>query len=126
MAAAAADVYGVACWRRAMMLHDSGIPIIMSCPRCWLSPQDAPAALPAAGGGVMLVGGGGGGMVGGSGREAVLERERDQLAQALERLADVQRELAEGQRNLMNGQKQLAEQQSKLVQLMNEQPPTGP
>ncbi len=58
-------------------------------------------------------------------REAVLERERDQLAQALERLAEVQRELAEGQRNLMNGQKQLAEQQSKLVQLMNEQPPQG-
>ncbi|KXZ51016.1 hypothetical protein GPECTOR_14g257 [Gonium pectorale] len=59
------------------------------------------------------------------GREAVLEKERDQLAQALERLAEVQRELAEGQRNLMNGQKQLAEQQSKLVQLMNEQPPAG-
>ncbi|KAG2493793.1 hypothetical protein HYH03_008013 [Edaphochlamys debaryana] len=57
------------------------------------------------------------------GREAVLEKERDQLAQALERLAEVQRELAEGQRNLMNGQKQLAEQQSKLVQLMNESPP---
>ncbi|GLC33126.1 hypothetical protein PLESTB_000367500 [Pleodorina starrii] len=60
-----------------------------------------------------------------AGREAVLEKERDQLAQALERLAEVQRELAEGQRNLMTGQKQLAEQQSKLVQLMNEQPPTG-
>ncbi|GFR50551.1 hypothetical protein Agub_g12825 [Astrephomene gubernaculifera] len=59
---------------------------------------------------------------GGPGRETILEKERDQLAQALERLAEVQRELAEGQRNLMNGQKQLAEQQSKLVQLMNEQP----
>ncbi|PNH05688.1 hypothetical protein TSOC_008032 [Tetrabaena socialis] len=65
--------------------------------------------------------GGGGGAPGG--REAVLEKERDQLAAALERLAEVQRELAEGQRNLMSGQKQLAEQQSKLVQLMNEQPP---
>lgn len=52
-----------------------------------------------------------------------LEKERDQLASALERLAEVQRELAEGQRNLMVGQKQLAEQQSKLVQLMNEQGP---
>ncbi|EFJ46305.1 hypothetical protein VOLCADRAFT_93448 [Volvox carteri f. nagariensis] len=61
----------------------------------------------------------------GPSREAVLEKERDQLAQALERLAEVQRELAEGQRNLMNGQKQLSEQQSKLVQLMNEQPPAG-
>lgn len=53
----------------------------------------------------------------------VLEKERDQLAAALERLADVQRELADGQRNLMAGQKQLADQQSKLVQLMNEQGP---
>ncbi|PNW70325.1 hypothetical protein CHLRE_17g715300v5 [Chlamydomonas reinhardtii] len=67
---------------------------------------------------------GGGGMPAAPGaREAVLEKERDQLAQALERLAEVQRELAEGQRNLMSGQKQLAEQQSKLVQLMNETPP---
>lgn len=36
--------------------------------------------------------------------DAVLEQERDQLANALERLADVQRELAEGQRSLMTGQ----------------------
>lgn len=35
--------------------------------------------------------------------DAVLEQERDQLANALERLADVQRELAEGQRSLMTG-----------------------
>jgi hypothetical protein len=53
------------------------------------------------------------------GLEAV-EKERDQLASALERLADVQRELADGQRNLMVGQKQLAEQQGKLVGLMSE------
>ncbi|GIL76287.1 hypothetical protein Vretimale_5865 [Volvox reticuliferus] len=78
---------------------------------------EPPAPLPAAGGVAV-------GSVSSGGRE-VLEKERDQLAQALERLAEVQRELAEGQRNLMNGQKQLAEQQSKLVQLMNEQPPTG-
>jgi len=55
---------------------------------------------------------------GGGHGDAVLDKERDQLAQALERLADVQRELAEGQRNLMVGQKQLAEQQAKLVTLM--------
>ena len=36
--------------------------------------------------------------------DALLEKERDQLANALERLADVQRELAEGQRSLMTGQ----------------------
>lgn len=86
--------------------------------------QDAAAQLPAganAGG----PGGSSTGSLSAGNREAVLEKERDQLAQALERLAEVQRELAEGQRNLMNGQKQLAEQQSKLVQLMNEQPPTG-
>ena len=35
--------------------------------------------------------------------DALLEKERDQLANALERLADVQRELAEGQRSLMTG-----------------------
>ena len=35
---------------------------------------------------------------------ASLEKERDQLANALERLADVQRQLAEGQRSLMTGQ----------------------
>ncbi|GIL44962.1 hypothetical protein Vafri_2402 [Volvox africanus] len=79
---------------------------------------EPPAPIPAAG--AVAVG-----SVPPGGREAVLEKERDQLAQALERLAEVQRELAEGQRNLMNGQKQLAEQQSKLVQLMNEQPPTA-
>lgn len=62
--------------------------------------------------------GGEGGADGGM-REAALEKERDQLAQALERLAEVQRELAEGQRSLMSGQKQLAEQQGRLVALMN-------
>ena len=36
--------------------------------------------------------------------DALLEKERDQLANALESLADVQRELAEGQRSLMTGQ----------------------
>ena len=35
--------------------------------------------------------------------DALLEKERDQLANALERLADVHRELAEGQRSLMTG-----------------------
>lgn len=35
--------------------------------------------------------------------DALLEKERDQLANALERLADVQRELADGQRSLMTG-----------------------
>ncbi|GLI64894.1 hypothetical protein VaNZ11_008286 [Volvox africanus] len=83
-----------------------------------LAGPEPPAPNPAAG--AVAVG-----SVPAGGREAVLEKERDQLAQALERLAEVQRELAEGQRNLMNGQKQLAEQQSKLVQLMNEQPPTA-
>ena len=79
--------------------------------------------LPDQGGAAMMAGGAGmGGGLGGA-REAALEKERDQLAQALERLAEVQRELAEGQRNLMAGQKQLAEQQSKLVSLMNEQAP---
>uniref|UniRef100_A0A7S0YB92 Polycystin cation channel PKD1/PKD2 domain-containing protein n=1 Tax=Polytomella parva TaxID=51329 RepID=A0A7S0YB92_9CHLO len=75
------------------------------------------AAMGALGGGE-----GGGGKGNASLREAALEKERDMLAQALERLAEVQRELAEGQRNLMQGQRQLAEQQSKLVQLINEQP----
>ncbi|KAK9819873.1 hypothetical protein WJX72_003501 [[Myrmecia] bisecta] len=56
---------------------------------------------------------------GGNITDAVLERERDQLAMALERLADVQRELADGQRNLMTGQRQLAEQQQRLVALIN-------
>ena len=36
--------------------------------------------------------------------DALLEKERYQLANALERLADVQRELAEGQRSLMTGE----------------------
>ena len=49
------------------------------------------------------------------------DKERDQLAHALERLADVQRELAEGQRSLMSGQKQLAEQQARLVALMKQE-----
>ena len=39
--------------------------------------------------------------------DALLEKERDQLANALERLADVQRELAEGQRSLMTGHRAL-------------------
>lgn len=47
------------------------------------------------------------------------DRERDQLASALERLAEVQKELADGQRSLMVGQRQLAEQQAKLITLMN-------
>jgi hypothetical protein len=63
-------------------------------------------------------GGEGGMMEGGAGGLGV-DKERDQLASALERLAEVQRELAEGQRNLMSGQKQLAEQQAKLVGLVN-------
>jgi hypothetical protein len=54
-------------------------------------------------------------------KDAAAEKERDQLAHALERLADVQRELAEGQRNLMAGQKQLAEQQARLVALMKQE-----
>ncbi|KAA6428169.1 MAG: hypothetical protein FRX49_01765, partial [Trebouxia sp. A1-2] len=51
--------------------------------------------------------------------DALLEKERDQLANALERLADVQRELAEGQRSLMTGQRQLQEQQQRLVSMMS-------
>ena len=47
------------------------------------------------------------------------DRERDQLASALERLAEVQKELADGQRSLMVGQRQLVEQQAKLITLMN-------
>uniref|UniRef100_A0A7S0NBN4 Polycystin cation channel PKD1/PKD2 domain-containing protein n=1 Tax=Chlamydomonas leiostraca TaxID=1034604 RepID=A0A7S0NBN4_9CHLO len=72
--------------------------------------------------GGMDAGAAGGGMDAGGGMGLggpAMDKERDQLAGALERLADVQRELAEGQRNLMSGQKQLAEQQAKLVTLMN-------
>jgi hypothetical protein len=54
-------------------------------------------------------------------KDAGADKERDQLAHALERLADVQRELAEGQRSLMSGQKQLAEQQARLVALMKQE-----
>jgi hypothetical protein len=54
-------------------------------------------------------------------KEAGGDKERDQLAHALERLADVQRELAEGQRSLMSGQRQLAEQQARLVALMKQE-----
>ena len=50
--------------------------------------------------------------------EEALQRERDALAQALERLAGVQRELALSQNELMAGQKSLAEQQDKLVQFL--------
>lgn len=65
-------------------------------------------------------GAGGGELEGGMGGGGpAMDKERDQLAGALERLAEVQRELAEGQRNLMSGQRQLAEQQAKLVTLMN-------
>mmetsp|Transcript_27128 Transcript_27128/g.48350 ORF Transcript_27128/g.48350 Transcript_27128/m.48350 type:complete len:1606 (-) Transcript_27128:382-5199(-) len=51
--------------------------------------------------------------------EKALEKERDALAQALDRLSDVQRQLAEGQQKLMSGQGQLKQQHERLMDLMN-------
>ena len=55
-----------------------------------------------------------------------LEKERDQLAKALERLADVQHELATGQRNLMNGKRLIGLQAAQQGVLLGQTPHTPP